>query len=145
MKHEKIDKAFQLSERWRNATIGFLLALIAGLALLGAGIANPARQVVSFACIALSLCFVVSFVMTAFTSFRFRRSVSTRQLGHPSRPKAAMSRHDQIVYLFAFGSGAVVGLGYFLSWRSVPWAWPAFVTVYLILTGAFLWWRRAHN
>lgn len=59
--------------------------------------------------------------------------------------RAALSRHDRIVYLFALGSGALVVAVYFLSWKSVPWAWPAFVAAYLILSGAFLWWRRARN
>ena len=63
----------------------------------------------------------------------------------PSQPKVEMSRHDRIVYLFALGSGVIVGAAYFVSSKSIRWAGPALVATYVILTGAFLWWRRARN
>jgi hypothetical protein len=145
MRGNKLDAAFQRSEWWRTVMFGLLLALVAGFALLGTGIGNPLREVVGFACGALSLGFALSFVMTAFTSARFRRATTRQQHRQPSQPKTRMSRHDKIAYLFAFGLAATVGIAYFLSWRSVLWAWPVFVTVYLVLTGGFLLWRRTRT
>ena len=137
--------ASQRSDSWRNTTIGALIALVGGLSLLNTGIGDPVRAVVSFLTVAIVVILVVSFVMAAFTSARFRRAVSIQQYGRPPQPKAAISRHDRIVYIIAFGSAAAVGVAYFGSWRSVPWAWPAFVSVYSIVVGIVLLTRRGRN
>jgi len=134
--------AFRRSDWWRNAMIGCLLALIGAVALLSTGIDHPVRDVVNFVSGLLVLCFSVSFVMAAFTSFLFRREVSVETRGRPAQPKAPMTTHDRIVYIIAFVSATAVGLAYISSFGPTPWAWPAFVIISLVVVGIVLLIRR---
>ena len=121
---------------------GCLIALSAALALLSTAIGHPVRNVVNFVAGGLVLCFIVSFVMAAFTSIGFRRAANREKRGRPAQPKAPMSRHDRIVYVIAFVSATAVGLAYIASFRSITWAWPAFVAISLIVVGVVLLVRR---
>jgi hypothetical protein len=141
-KRDKLTAAFWRSEWWRYAMVGCLLALIGALALLSTGIGHPARDVVNFVSGLLVLCFSVSFVMAAFTSWSFRRVVSVEKRGGPAQPKAPMTTHDRIVYIIAFVSATAIGLAYISSFQATPWAWPAFVIISLVVIGIVLLIRR---
>ncbi len=122
--------------------IACLLALIAAVALLSSGIGHPVQDAVNFVSVVLVLCFVVSFVMAAFTSFSLRRMVNAEKRGRPAQPKAPMTTHDRIVYVVAFVSATAVGLVYISSFGPAPWAWSAFVIISLIVVGIVLLIRR---
>src|ERR1700687_583968 len=128
-KHDRLTAAFRRSEWWRYAMFGCLIALSAALALLSTAIGHPVRNVVNFVAGGLVLCFIVSFVMAAFTSIGFRRAANREKRGRPAQPKAPMSRHDRIVYVIAFVSATAVGVAYIASFRSITWAWPGFVAI----------------
>jgi DMSO reductase anchor subunit len=83
----------------------------------------------------LVLALIVSFVMAAVTSIRFRRAAKVEETGIPAQRKTPMSTHHRIVYIVAFVSATAVGLVYIGSFGSVQWAWPAFVVISLIIVG----------
>ena len=141
-KRDPLTAAFLRSEWWRNAMIGCLLGLTAAVALLAAGIGHPLLDVVNVVSGVLVLGFVVSFVMAAFTSMRFRRAAKVETAANPAQRKAPMSTHDRIVYIVAFVSGTAVGLVYIGSFGPAPWVWPAFVVISVIIVGVVLLVRR---
>jgi len=134
--------AFLRSQWWTYAMIACLLGLIAAVALLAAGIRHPLVDVVDVISWVLVLAFIVSFVMAAVTSFRFRRAAKVEETGIHALRKAPMSTHDRIVYIVAFVSATAVGLVYIGSFGPVQWAWPAFVVISLIIVGVVLLIRR---
>jgi len=141
-KRDPLTSAFLRSEWWRNAMIGSLLGLTAAVAFRAAGIRHPIADVVNVISWALVLAFIVSFVMAAVTSIRFRRVAKVEDTRIPAQRKAPMSAHDRIVYIVAFVSATAVGLVYIGSFGSVQWAWPAFVVISLIIVGVVLLVRR---
>jgi hypothetical protein len=142
VRRDKLSVAYRRSEWWRYAMIARLLALIVAVALLSTGIGHPVRDAVNVVSEVLVLCFAISFVMAAFTSFSFRRVANEQKRGRPSQPKAPMTTHDQIVYVIAFVAGTAVGLVYISSFGPAPWVWPAFVIISLIIVGIVLLIRR---
>ena len=120
---------------------GALLALIAAVALLATAIATPLRQGVVVVAIVLTVCFTASFVMTAVTAAQLRHLMARKNRGIPKVPRS-MSKRDLIIYLLAFGSAALVGIAYVLSFRNISWAWPTFVTMTFIVVGVVLLLRR---
>lgn len=141
-KRDKLTATYRRSEWWRYAMLGCLLALIGAVALLSTGIGHPLRDVVNFVSGVLVLCFAVSFVMAAFTSFSFRRVANVEKRGRPSQPKGPMTTHDRVVYIVAFVAATAVGLAYISSFGPTPWAWPAFGIISLIVVGIVLLIRR---
>jgi len=121
--------------------MGSLLALIAALAVLTTGVSNPLRQGIVVVAIVLTACFSVSFVMTAVTAAQFRHLVARNNRGIPEAPRS-ISKRDWIVYAVAFGAATLVGIAYVLSFRSISWAWPTFVTMTFIVVGVVLLLRR---
>jgi hypothetical protein len=140
-RRDEVDARFDRSMWWRNVMMGSLLGLIAAVALLATGIANPLRQGIGVVAVILAFCFSASFVMTALTAAQLRHLVARKNRGIPKAPRS-ISKRDLIVYLIAFGSATLVGIGYVLSFREISWAWPAFVTITFLVVGVILLLRR---